>query len=65
MKPVVNAVLAAALLAAGAASAPVYAGGSSVHFGFGFGFPIYPAPYYYPPPAYYYPPPVYVQPAPV
>ena len=47
-----------------AASSAAFAHGSSVHFGFGFGFPVYPAPYYYPPPAYYYPPPVYAAPAP-
>ncbi|HEX2828353.1 MAG TPA: hypothetical protein VHP37_18510 [Burkholderiales bacterium] len=63
MKFLLKSILAAAVLAAGAAAIPAYAG-SHVHFGVGFGFPVYPAPYYYPPPAYYYPPPVYVQPAP-
>jgi hypothetical protein len=54
---------AVAFILGSAASAPALAHGSSVHFGFGFGFPVYPAPYYYPPPAYYYPPPVYAAPA--
>lgn len=56
--------LALVLASIGTASAH---GGSSVHFGFGFGFPVYGgpyyAPYYYPPPAYYYPPPAYAAPA--
>ena len=59
----VKAIAAAGFVLASFAAASAYAHG--VRFGFAFGFPIYPAPYYYPPPAYYYPPPVYVQPAPV
>jgi hypothetical protein len=51
------------LVIGSAASASALAHG--VRFGFAFGFPIYPAPYYYPPPAYYYPTPVYSVPAPV
>jgi hypothetical protein len=59
----VRALAAAAIVTAAAMSGPAAAHG--VRFGFAFGFPVYPAPYYYPPPAYYYPPPVYAAPAPV
>jgi hypothetical protein len=59
----IKAIAAAGLVLASFAAGPAHAHG--VRFGIGIGFPIYPAPYYYPPPAYYYPPPVYVQPAPV
>jgi hypothetical protein len=57
-----KAIAATVLILGSAASTSAFAHG--VRFGFAFGFPIYPAPYYYPPPAYYYPPPVYVAPAP-
>ena len=56
-----KAIAAAALLGC-VFSAAAHAHG--VRFGFAFGFPLYPAPYYYPPPAYYYPAPVYAAPAP-
>jgi hypothetical protein len=54
--------IAAAMLILGSVGA---AQAHGVRFGFAFGFPVFPAPYYYPPPAYYYPPPVVVAPAPV
>ena len=62
MKTFTKAVLALACLAGAVASTPALAHGHA-RFGFYFGAPWYPAPYYYYPPAYYYPPPVYSVPA--
>jgi hypothetical protein len=58
---VLTRLLAASILVLGAALPAV--AHSRVFFGFNFGVPLYPAPYYYPPPAYYYPPPVVVAPS--
>ena len=53
--------IAAAVLIVASAAAQAH----GVRFGFAFGFPIFPAPYYYAPPVYYHPAPVYAAPAPV
>ena len=53
-----------AVLALGAAFSESASAGGRVAIGIGFGFPIWPAPWYYapPPPAYYYPAPVVASP---
>jgi hypothetical protein len=56
-----RAIAATALILGSIGSAQAH----GVRFGFAFGFPVFPAPYYYPPPAYYYPPAVVAAPAPV
>src|SRR5579883_1235771 len=57
----------AAVLATGAVAAAPQPAEARVVVGFGFGVPVYPPAYYYPPPHYYYPPPpvVYAPPPPV
>ena len=64
-----TALIAFALLTGALAAGPAFAwghhGGGHVFLGFNFGFPLYPAPYYYPYPApVYYPAPVVVQSSP-
>lgn len=60
--------VAAGLALAGVALAPGFGGQAEAHtvvgIGLGFGVPVYPGPYYYPP-YYYYPPPVVYSPPPV
>ena len=62
-KAVLLAALAGVLVASGPALAQHHRG-PRVHFGFAFGGPFYPAPYYYYPPPYYYYPPAVVVPQP-
>src|SRR5829696_641831 len=64
MKFATKSLCALLLLLGAAASAPALAHGG-VRFGIGIGVPLYPSPWYYPPPAYYYPAPVVVQSQPV